>query len=459
MTEPHGAPSAWTRGRTGFRQWRRTRPFWGGLLLILAGLELLLSANTDLGGLRVHVGYEGFLSYLLPLILALAGVFCWLTPKQRLFYAVIGTVTAVYSLIGLNLGGWFLGMILGIVGGALAFAWTPGKPVAAAGEDAPAEMDEPTTAEPDQFATDGPAATEGGRHSADSGGRLTALVILPLLLLASVSLAVTAAPRPAYAGTCSSIGEPAPVVPALPLDPFRALLNLVLNGSGGAGCVQNALADPAPTSSDATPSVTDSPTGDPAPSATPDPTTTATPDPSPSASAEPTPTPTASHTKTPEQPPTTPAPAPKIAAVGPNQPLVAAHAATMTASVLTLTGFVYDGVATVNTAEGPVQALKFSIDTANNVDFRLVLSPDSGSLATKSNPLIASGHVTFYATTFTGKLLGIDPPLTLKAATPPSEIPLPVPIPVPFYFTDVTIDLVFLDCDRLQVTSMSQLLG
>ena len=27
----------------GFRSWRRSRPFWGGLFLIIAGLELFLS--------------------------------------------------------------------------------------------------------------------------------------------------------------------------------------------------------------------------------------------------------------------------------------------------------------------------------------------------------------------------------------------------------------------------------
>jgi hypothetical protein len=249
------------------------------------------------------------------------------------------------------------------------------------------------------------------------------------------------------------------VVPALPLDPFRALLNVVFNGGGGVGCIQNALADPVPTATDPVPSVTDSPTGDPAPTATPDPTPTATPEPSATASAVPTPTQTPSRTKTPEQPPTTQAPAPKIAAVGPNQPLVAVHGATMTASKLTLEGFSYDGVATLNTADGTVQALKFSMTVANNSDFRLTVGADGGSLATNSNPLEASGSVTFYATMFTGKVLGIGPALTLKAAQPPSDLQLPVPLPVPFYFTDVTVDLVFLQCDTLRVTNMAQLLG
>lgn len=114
----------------GFRRWRRSRPFWGGLLLLIAGLELFLSANMTLGNLEVHMGPEGFLSYLLPLLLILTGVLSWVTPGQRLFYGVLGLLTAVYSLVGLNLGGFGLGMIIGIVGGALVTSWapTPGTP-------------------------------------------------------------------------------------------------------------------------------------------------------------------------------------------------------------------------------------------------------------------------------------------------------------------------------------------
>ncbi|OJF09598.1 DUF6114 domain-containing protein [Couchioplanes caeruleus] len=112
----------------GFRHWRRTRPFWGGLLFLLSGLELFLSANLTLGDLQVHFGPEGFLSYLLPLLLLLCGLLTWLTPGQRIFYGILGLLTAVYSLIGLNLGGFAVGMLIGILGGALVLAWTPQRP-------------------------------------------------------------------------------------------------------------------------------------------------------------------------------------------------------------------------------------------------------------------------------------------------------------------------------------------
>lgn len=176
----------------GFRRWRRSRPFWGGLLLLIAGLELFLSANLTLGDLEVHMGPEGFLSYLLPLLLILAGVLTWVSPAQRLFYGILGLLTAVYSLVGLNLGGFGLGMLIGIFGGALVLSWAPSRhqpPAAAAAEPgagpvAPDGTDqEPGPAKEHPYGHD-PAATmivpgfTGGpddRGSHDPGGEATPL--------------------------------------------------------------------------------------------------------------------------------------------------------------------------------------------------------------------------------------------------------------------------------------------
>ncbi|MFI5890333.1 DUF6114 domain-containing protein [Actinoplanes sp. NPDC051513] len=133
-----------------FRRWRRHRPFWGGLLLILSAVELFLSANMSLGGMEVHIGPQGFLSYLLPVIIVVCGLLSWFTPAQRLFYGIVALLAALYSFIGLNLGGFFIGMLLGILGGALVVAWgpprnRPGKDIAG-----------PPTDEPSDHREDGP---------------------------------------------------------------------------------------------------------------------------------------------------------------------------------------------------------------------------------------------------------------------------------------------------------------
>src|SRR4051794_28650868 len=108
-----------------FRRWRRQRPFWGGLLLVLSGIEYYVSGNLQVGGMEIHLGPTGFLSYLIPLIILLCGLLSVFTPPQRLFYGIVALVTALYSLIGLNLGGFFFGMLLAFFGGALVIAWGP----------------------------------------------------------------------------------------------------------------------------------------------------------------------------------------------------------------------------------------------------------------------------------------------------------------------------------------------
>lgn len=108
-----------------FARWRRHRPFWGGLMLMLSALEMFFSGNMSVGGIEVHLGPQGFLSYLLPLMLLVCGLLAWFTPAQRVFYGIIGLLAALYSFVGLNLGGWFVGMLLGIAGGGLVIAWGP----------------------------------------------------------------------------------------------------------------------------------------------------------------------------------------------------------------------------------------------------------------------------------------------------------------------------------------------
>ncbi|MEV6851334.1 DUF6114 domain-containing protein, partial [Actinoplanes sp. NPDC051411] len=109
----------------GFGRWRHRRPFWGCFFLLLAGGELFYTANASLAGISLHLGPTGFLSYLIPLILIICALLCLITPAQRMFYGIVGLLDALYSFIGLNLGGFFVGMLLGIIGGALVIAWGP----------------------------------------------------------------------------------------------------------------------------------------------------------------------------------------------------------------------------------------------------------------------------------------------------------------------------------------------
>jgi len=128
--------------RAAFRRWRRACPFWGGFLLLLAGIELLL---IPLSGIFIHGAVK------LVVYIGIGGVF--------------GVLLAVLSFIASNFGGFFIGMLLGIIGGSMGFGWTP-------------SADQPARRPPDQ-----------PRH----GGRVMAAAVLPLLLASSTLVGQNAA--------------------------------------------------------------------------------------------------------------------------------------------------------------------------------------------------------------------------------------------------------------------------
>jgi Family of unknown function (DUF6114) len=122
------APRRGSRAR--WQAWRRSRPFWGGLLLILSGLELVMLPLSGLlvhGGLKlvIYIGIGGVFAVLIGALLIAAGTAVWFHPVHRSFYGIAGVILGIASFPASNLGGLFLGMLLAIVGGALGYAWTP----------------------------------------------------------------------------------------------------------------------------------------------------------------------------------------------------------------------------------------------------------------------------------------------------------------------------------------------
>ncbi|MCD9873107.1 DUF6114 domain-containing protein [Streptomyces guryensis] len=114
-------PQGW---RPAFRGWRARRPFWGGLLLTLGGGWILLTEKASLK-VVMHVGMQGLAGYLLPTVMVLCGLLTLFSPAQRVFYSIIGVLCSLGSWLTSNLGGFFIGLLLGAVGSCLAFGWLP----------------------------------------------------------------------------------------------------------------------------------------------------------------------------------------------------------------------------------------------------------------------------------------------------------------------------------------------
>lgn len=114
-----------SHARSRFASWRRVRPFAGGVLTVLAGVELFFSGQLDIGHVHVQLGIEGFQATIIPVLLVLLGMLAVLMPVHRIFYGVLSLAVSVYSLIGVNLGGFLVGMLLGAIGGVSIVSWMP----------------------------------------------------------------------------------------------------------------------------------------------------------------------------------------------------------------------------------------------------------------------------------------------------------------------------------------------
>ncbi|MCX5424483.1 DUF6114 domain-containing protein [Streptomyces sp. NBC_00078] len=136
--------------RPAFRHWRARRPFLGGLLLALGGAEILLTEKASLKVI-MHIGMQGLAGYLLPTVMLLCGLLILFSPAQRLFYSIIGVLCSLGSWLTSNLGGFFIGLLLGVVGSCLAFGWLPDQEPRRGRrqrrEEAPAAKDVPEAVE------------------------------------------------------------------------------------------------------------------------------------------------------------------------------------------------------------------------------------------------------------------------------------------------------------------------
>ncbi|MEY9967683.1 hypothetical protein ABIA33_005762 [Streptacidiphilus sp. MAP12-16] len=145
--------NGFSKVRRAFRNWRRTRPFWGGLLILLAGLPILYFPYADLnvGALSIHLATTaGAGSLVIGLLLIALGISVWFQPLIRIFAGIASIVLALVSIPMSNLGGFGLGLLPGLLGGALVCSWAPLKqPKAEAVADTDAEPETETAVQAD----------------------------------------------------------------------------------------------------------------------------------------------------------------------------------------------------------------------------------------------------------------------------------------------------------------------
>ncbi|MEV8443542.1 DUF6114 domain-containing protein [Actinosynnema sp. NPDC051121] len=109
---------------SGFVPWRRSCPFFAGVLTTAAGVELVAVVLASPVAVRfAGAGAAG--SWLFGSLLVVAGLTMLCQPALRHFAGVTAIIVGLLSLVQANLGGFGLGFLLAAVGGALALAWVP----------------------------------------------------------------------------------------------------------------------------------------------------------------------------------------------------------------------------------------------------------------------------------------------------------------------------------------------
>lgn len=161
--------------RRNFRSWRGDRPFWAGLYVLLAGFPIVYFpyAHLQIGHLTMAMGTPGGAgSLIIGVLLGVLGVSLWFQKHVRTFAGVAAILLGLVSIPVANLGGFLVGFLLAMIGGAMAVAWVPGEPGEEKGAPAhkseggaPGALDTPNTPHVPQA----PDST-GGRDGAHSAG-------------------------------------------------------------------------------------------------------------------------------------------------------------------------------------------------------------------------------------------------------------------------------------------------
>ncbi len=131
--ETSAVPGQFTRRRLQFRAWRGTRPFWAGLFVLLGGFPIIYFpyAHLQLGHLTLAMATTaGAGSLIIGVLLIVLGISLWFQKHIRVFAGIASILLALVSIPVSNFGGFVIGFLLALVGGALAVSWVPGVPPA-----------------------------------------------------------------------------------------------------------------------------------------------------------------------------------------------------------------------------------------------------------------------------------------------------------------------------------------
>ena len=146
--------------RRNFRTWRGDRPFWAGLFILLGGFPIAYFpyANLQIGHLTLAMSTTaGAGSLIIGVLLWVLGISLWFQKHVRTFAGVAAILLALVSIPVANLGGFLIGFLFALIGGAMAVSWMPGEDEAEPARTVTREADDAPGGAP----TDAPGGPDG----------------------------------------------------------------------------------------------------------------------------------------------------------------------------------------------------------------------------------------------------------------------------------------------------------
>ncbi|MFD8702887.1 DUF6114 domain-containing protein [Kitasatospora sp. NPDC059648] len=111
-----------------WRDFRRTRPYWGGKLAMIAGVPILYFpyAHLTFGGLTIAMSTTaGAGSLIIGVLMIILGLTAWFQPAVRVFAGIATILLTLVSIPVSNLAGFGLALLPGLIGGGLMVSWAP----------------------------------------------------------------------------------------------------------------------------------------------------------------------------------------------------------------------------------------------------------------------------------------------------------------------------------------------
>jgi hypothetical protein len=204
-----------------FKGWRSERPFIPGLLMICAGVVILVPAYLSLKILDLLVvisTISGVSTLTLGACLIMFGIGTWLKPATAPYLGVLSIIFGVVALPASNFGGFIIGTLLAIVGGATALGWESADHprVKQINLKKREKKDRKARKKAQKDGIQDVETQDAASPFDDSAGARCTTAILVLVFTVAASIGGVAT-RPASAAEAA----PLPPLPALPSPPFQ----------------------------------------------------------------------------------------------------------------------------------------------------------------------------------------------------------------------------------------------